>query len=118
MESILTSIRTMLGPGETYTHFDPEIIIHINSALAELNSLGVGPKEGFEIEDDSATWEEFLGEFPKPKTLNNVKTYVYLSVKLDFDPPTNSTVLKSYEEKMKKLEWKLNAAVDPEPKEE
>lgn len=118
MESILTSIRKLLGPDETYTHFDPDIIMHINSALADLGSIGVGPEEGFEIEDDSATWEEFIGEYPNPKLLNNVKDYVYLSVKLIFDPPANSTVLKSYETKLEKLEWKINVAVDPGPKEE
>ena len=117
MESILSSIRKMLGPEDTYTYFDSDIIMHINSALADLGSIGVGPEEGFEIEDESATWEEFFGEFPNPKLLNNVKQYVYLSVKLIFDPPSNSTVLNSYETKLTKLEWKINALVDPGPKE-
>lgn len=116
MESILTSIKKLLGPAETYDYFDPDIIIHINSVFADLALLGVGPSEGFSIEDNSSTWDEFFGDFPQPTLLNNVKTYMYLKVKLVFDPPSNSSVLKSYEEMIKKLEWKLNVTVDPGPK--
>lgn len=115
MESILTSIKKLLGPEETYDHFDPDIILHINSVFSDLALIGVGPSEGFSIEDKSSTWNEFLGEFPQPDLLNNVKTYMYLKVKLVFDPPSNSSVLKSYEEMIKKLEWKLNVIADPGP---
>lgn len=115
MESILTSIKKLLGPAETYDYFDADIIIHINSVFADLALLGVGPSEGFSIEDKEATWDEFFDGFPKPTLLNNVKTYMYLKVKLVFDPPSNSSVLKSYEEMIKKLEWKLNVTVDPGP---
>lgn len=114
MDSILQSIKKELGPGAEHTYFDDEIIMEINSALSDLASLGVGPEEGFYIEDDSATWEEFIGDFPKPNLLNNVKRYVYLSVKLIFDPPANASVLKSYENALAKLEWKLNHTVETE----
>lgn len=112
MDSILDSIKKKLGPGADHDFFDDDIIMEINSALADLASFGVGPEEGFVIEDNSATWEEFLGDFPKPNLLSNVRRYVYLSVKLIFDPPTNSSVLKSYENELNKLEWKLNHVVE------
>ena len=84
-ESILTSVKKMLGPEEDYEHFDPDLIIHINSVLATLNQLGVGPDEGFSIEDKNAKWSDFITD---ERLLNLVPTYVYLKVRLLFDPPT------------------------------
>ena len=104
MESILTSIRSLLGPSETYTHFDNQIIMHINSAFVRLRQLGVGPPEVFSINNDSATWSDFIGN---NKEFNSVKTYIYLKVKLAFDPPTNSSLLESMKEQIKELEWTL-----------
>lgn len=109
MESILTTVKKLLGISEDDDYFDTQIIILINDALATLNQLGVGPEEGFSIEDDTAMWSDFLGD---TKLLESAKTYVYLSVKLAFDPPTNSSVLESYSKKMNQLEWRLNARVD------
>lgn len=108
-ESILNSIKKMLGPSAEYTHFDPDIIMHINSAFADLNRIGVGPSEGFNINDSSAKWTDFVSDISK---IENIKTYVYLNVKLVFDPPTNSSILSSYERKIDKLEWALNVAAD------
>lgn len=115
MESILTSIKKLLGPTEEQTHFDTDIITHINSVFSDLALLGVGPSEGFSIEDSSATWDEFFEGFPYPNLLNSVKTYMYLKVKILFDPPANSSVLKSYEQEIAKYEWKINVTVDPKP---
>lgn len=109
MESILTSIKKMLGPTEEYTHFDPDIIMHINTVFMRLTQLGVGPAEGFFIEDDSSTWEDFLGD---PTKLQMVKTYVYLKVKLIFDPPSNSAHINAMKEQIAEFEWCLNVAVD------
>ncbi|WP_407450018.1 hypothetical protein [Fibrobacter sp.] len=109
MDSILDSIKKLLGPTETYDNFDTDLIFHINSALANLTQIGVGPAEGLSIEDDSSTWEEFVTD---PIQLGHVRTYVYLKVKLVFDPPTNSAVLQSYENQVLKLEWLLDAAVN------
>ena len=106
MESILTSIKTMLGIMEEYTHYDAAIIMHINSALMDLKQLGVGPEEGFIIEDDSSSWEEFVGEQPK---LQAVKTYIYLKVKLDFDPPLNASLLAAMQRRLGELDFRLNA---------
>lgn len=109
MESILGSIRKLVGPDEVYTHFDPDLIMHINAALAVLTQLGVGPKEGFAITDDTATWSDFLGDNPK---LNFIKTYVYMKVKLVFDPPTNSSVLEAMQQWVKEFEWRGNVEAD------
>lgn len=110
MDSILTSIKKLLGIGEEDTSFDIDVIIAINSAFMVLNQLGVGPEEGFRIEDDMAVWSDFLTE---GKQLEGVKTYIYLKVKLIFDPPTSSTVLEAFQRQVNEYEWRLNVAVDP-----
>ena len=109
MESILNSIKKLLGPGMEYDHFDPDIIIHINSAFSVLTQLGVGPAEGFFINDEAEKWEDFL---PEEKMIHSVKTYIYLKVKLVFDPPLTSAVLESMKEQIKELEWRLPVAVE------
>ncbi len=107
--SILTSIKKLLGVAEDYTEFDEDIITHINSVLLNLNQLGVGPEEGFMIEDDAACWEDFIYDETK---LQAVKSYIYLKVKLLFDPPLSSSVTESYNRMIAELEWRLNVAVD------
>lgn len=110
MESILTSIKKLLGITEEYTHFDADIIMHINSVFMVLNQLGVGPAEGFFIEDESTTWDEYLGD---PTKLQIVKSYIYLKVRMLFDPPASGTVMNSMKEQINEFEWRLNVAVDP-----
>ena len=107
--SILTSIKKLLGVAEDYTEFDEDIITHINSVFLNLTQLGVGPEEGFMIEDDTAVWEDFINDSIQ---LQAVKTYVYLKVKLLFDPPLSSSVTESINRMIAELEWRLNAAVD------
>ena len=109
MESILTSIKKMLGIVEEYEHFDDDLIIHINSVFMVLTQLGVGPKEGFFIEDDFASWDEFITD---PSKLQAVKTYMYLKTKLVFDPPSNSVIKSSIDSAISELEWRLNAEAD------
>lgn len=106
--SILNTIKTMLGPTVEDTHFDPDIIVHINSALMELNQLGVGT-DGFIVVDDTATWGQFE---PNANKLAALKTYVYLSVKMVFDPPTVGGVITAMTETMRKLEWRLTVAAE------
>lgn len=103
MESILTSIKKLLGIHEEYTNFDEDIIIHINTAFATLNQLGVGPSGGFMIEDSSAEWLEYIDEC----NLTMVKTYIYLKVKMVFDPPTSSAVIESIKRTIDELEWRI-----------
>lgn len=107
--SILTSIKKMLGVAEDYTEFDEDIINHINSVFLNLTQLGVGPKEGFMIENDTAVWEDFIDDSIQ---LQAVKTYMYLKVKLLFDPPLSSSVTESFTRMIAELEWRLNVAVD------
>lgn len=110
MDSILTSIKKLLGITEEYENFDQDIIMHINSAFMILNQLGVGPKSGFSINDKSSTWHEFI---PEGSNLEAVKTYVHLKVKLMFDPPLSSTVIEAIKSQINELEWRLNVSVDP-----
>jgi hypothetical protein len=109
MESILTSIKKMLGIVEEYKHFDPDIIMHINSAIMNLTQIGVGPSEGFMIEDETTKWSDLI---PQGIKLEAVKSYVFLRVKLLFDPPVNSTVIASYERQITEFEWRLNHMVE------
>lgn len=111
MESILTSIKKLLGITEEYEHFDIDIIMHINSAFSVLTQLGVGPEEGFHIEDDSTEWSEFLFEDTR---LEMVKTYIYLKVRLAFDSTNlSSAVIESINRQINELEWRINIVVDP-----
>ena len=109
MESILTSIKKLLGIPEDYTQFDPDVIIHINSVLMILNQLGVGPSEGFSIQDSSAVWTDLV---PDTRRIESIKSYVYLKVKLLFDPPQNSAVTSSYEKLIAELESRINIAAE------
>ena len=116
MKSILTSTKKMLGIEESYTHFDQDIIMHVNSVFFTLNQLGVGPEKVFSISSEMNTWDEFLGS--QAVDLQAVKTYVYLKVKMLFDPPTSSFVLDSYKQQATELEWRLNVQVENAEKEE
>ena len=111
MESILTSIKKLLGITEEYEHFDADIIMHINSVFMTLTQLGVGPSEGFYIEDDEAIWSDFISD---PTKLQAVKSYMFMKVKLMFDPGSlGSSTLAMYERQIDQFEWRLNVAVDP-----
>lgn len=109
MESILTSIKKLLGIAEEYTHFDADLVMHINSAFMVLTQLGVGPAEGFRIEDDLNTWDEFMQD---AKNIESVKTYIYLKVRYIFDPPASSAALNAMSSLIAEFESRLNIAVD------
>lgn len=110
MESILTSIKKMLGLAEDYKQFDADIIIHINSVFTTLTQLGVGPSTGFYIEDNIAEWTDFIPDMSK---LHAVKTYVYLKVRILFDPTSlGSATLAAYERQIQELEWRLNVITE------
>jgi len=116
--SILTSTKKILGIDEGYTAFDLDILTHINSVFATLNDLGIGPAEGFMVEDETATWGDFIGT---DKRLNSVKSYVYLRVRLMFDPPATSYLMDSLNRQAQEFEWRLNTIregdswTDPNP---
>lgn len=105
MDSILTSIKKLLGIAEEYTQFDSDLIMHINSVFLILTQLGVGPSEGFIIEDKLAVWTDFI---PDDKGLEAVKSYMHHRVKLLFDPPTSSAVMESMNRIISEFEWRLN----------
>lgn len=107
-DSILTSIKKLLGITEEYEHFDQDIIIHINSVFMILNQLGVGPSNGFSIMDKTAVWSDFISE---GVNIESVKSYMYLKVKLLFDPPTTSAVMESMNRMICELEFRLIASV-------
>lgn len=109
-DSILTSIKKLLGIAEELESFDPDILIHINTVFGILNQLGVGPSDGFAISDKTATWSDYISD---AKNLETVKSYVYLKVRLLFDPPTSSSVLESMNRLTSELEWRINVTVDP-----
>lgn len=108
MESILTSVKKMLGITEEYTHFDADLIMHINSVFMILNQIGVGPADGFVISGASERWSDFISGNP----IELVKSYVHLKVKLLFDPPLGSAVIEVMNRQISEFEWRLQAAVD------
>lgn len=105
MESILHSVKKVLNLAEDYTPFDQDVIMHINSAFSTLNQLGLGPSEGFMIIDNVPTWNDFIPDDPR---YNSVKSYVYLKVRMLFDPPATSFHTKAMEDQLRELEWRLN----------
>lgn len=110
-ESILNSIKKLLGIQPDYTHFDQDIIIHINSCFATLHQLHVGPEEPFTISGPDESWAEFMLSETK---IQSVKTYIFLKVKLLFDSSSlGAATLTAYQEMIKEYEWRLNVAVDP-----
>lgn len=114
MESILTSTKKLLGITEEYEHFDKDIIMHINTVFLNLTQIGVGPKEGFIIDDASATWTDFIGDSIQ---LQAVKSYMFLKVRLLFDPPLASTVIEASNRMIAELEWRLRLAAEEETEE-
>lgn len=109
MDSILDSIKKLLGIDSSYTQFDQDLIMHINSVFLTLNQLGVGPVEGFMIEDNSYYWEDYIEDMTK---LQAIRSYMYLKVKLLFDPPLSSAVIESMNRQIAEFEWRLNVVVD------
>jgi hypothetical protein len=103
-QSILTSVKKILGIAESDTSFDVDVILHTNSVFSILTQVGIGPDDGFMIEDATPTWDAFVTD----NKLNSVKTYVYLRVRLLFDPPNTSFVIESMEKQIEELEWRLN----------
>jgi hypothetical protein len=122
-DSILTSVKKGVGGIiEMDQSFDDDIIMSINTVFSKLTQLGVGPRKGFRITDKSTTWSDFVGDDPR---LDMVKSFVVLSVRMMFDPPTNGTLAQSYEKQIAEYEWRLNVQVEtpgddesnPEPEE-
>lgn len=103
--SILISVKKMLGIDKSYTPFDSEIVMHINGVLSTLTQLGIGPEKGFHISGESERWEDFMG---KDDRLNDVRSYVYLRIRLLFDPPASGFGVTAIQEQLKELTWRIN----------
>jgi hypothetical protein len=110
MDSILTSIKKLLGISEDDTHFDIDIIMHINSTLSILTQIGAGPTNGFSISDKTAVWTDFISSNRK---LEMVKSYVYIKVRLVFDPPASTALIESMKRAADEYEWRISTTVDP-----
>lgn len=110
MDSILDSVKKLLGVSVSDDSYDVDIITHINMAFMVLNQLGVGPLEGFKISDRSSQWTDFLTSLD----VESIKSYVYLKVRLLFDPPSNSSVIESINRTISELEWRFNVKYDME----
>ena len=110
MENILDSIKKLLGIDEADLNFDQELIMHINSVFMVLNQLGVGPVGGFKISSNEEVWTDFIGT---RLDLESVKSYIYLKVRLLFDPPQNSFLVGSIEKQIEEFEWRLQVQVEP-----
>ena len=104
-ESILNSTKKILGIDSSYTAFDEDIIMHINSTFATLNQLGVGPVEGFMISNSTPVWNDILDSDIR---LNSVKSYVYLRVRLLFDPPSTSYAMSAIQDQITELGWRIS----------
>ena len=109
MESILDTIKKLLGIQAEYTNFDEDVIVHINTAFASLNQLGIGPKEGFLIYDDAAVWDDYITSCNQ----SMIKSYIYLKVRILFDPPTSSVLMDSMNRSIAELEWRIFLEGDP-----
>ncbi len=110
MDSILICVKKVLGIDAEYTHFDPDIILSINSVLMTVGQLGIGAEAGVFITDDTAEWTDLIGT---ATNLEAIKMYIYMKVRLLFDPPTSSFVVDALERQIKESEWRLMVQVDP-----
>lgn len=117
MDSILTSVKSSLGIAEDYTYFDQQVIMHTNSVFMILQQLGLGDKENpFTITGKTESWDDFLTALDigsKALSLTLIQSYMYLRVRLLFDPPTNSFLVENMKQQIQEFEWRLNVAVDP-----
>lgn len=109
--TILTDVKKMIGPSEIYDQFDKDLIIHINSVFTILQQLGVGPKTGFSITEGDETWDDFIEGIEDKNIFQMVKSYMYLKVRMQFDPPTGS-VATTFQEQIKEYESRLNYAAE------
>ena len=107
MDSILASVKKLCGMGEDYTYYDDDIVIYINDVFTTLSRLGVGPANGFSIEDKYSEWNDFLDGEKYPALLNKVKTYVKRKCQLQFDPPQSSAHLNALKDMIAEDEWRL-----------
>lgn len=108
MSSILTDVKTYLGISSEDTHFDQDVIMHINSAISKLNQVCIGESIPFSITDDTSEWDEIIDE----RYVTSVKPYVYIQTRIGFDPPLNATILSTLKEERAEFEWRIKTMVE------
>lgn len=108
-ESILLTIKQMLGIPSEYSVFDEELAVYINTVIAALRQLGVGPENGFAITGENESWEDYIGD---TSMYENVKAYIYLKVRMMFDPPSSSFVLEAFKNQAAEIEWRIYIQAD------
>lgn len=108
IDSILNSVKARVNLDEDYHAFDEDVLVAINSAFDTLTQLGLGPEEGFQITDDTTTWDDYVTAGVPALHLSSVKTYIALKVRLVFDPPQSSYGISAMERQIQELEWRLN----------
>lgn len=111
-ESILDAIKKLLGMDPEYDAFDTDAIIGINSIFSVLQQLGVGPQRSFEIIDNTATWADFFATTAAPENYSSVKSYIFLRVRMMFDPPANSFTQEAFKANISEMEWRLNVQAE------
>lgn len=115
---ILQDIKKLLGMDSEYDVFDLDTILGINTVFSQLQQLGVGPSNSFEVVDENEKWSDFFRETNFPENYGMVKSYVFMKVKLMFDPPSTSFALESYQKQIQELEWRLNVQAEGDLKRE
>lgn len=110
-DSILNSVKKLLGIEPDFTEFDIDVMMNINAAIMTLNQLGVGPSDGYTVTSADDTYEDFLGE--DNEETPQVKMYLFYKTRLGFDPPQSSVVVEAIKEMIRETEWRLNIQVDP-----
>lgn len=110
-DSILEMTKKNVGLTPDDESFDVDIIMHINTVFFKLHQLGIGPEEVFEIDSNAETWSQF---FNGVKNMNAAKTYMYLNVRLLFDPPATSFTIAAFKEQLEELAWRLTVAKETE----
>lgn len=108
-DSILNSVKKLIGPDYDYGPFDRDLIMHINSAFMILNQIGLGPQKPYRISGSDQVWTDFMSDI---ENYQSVIDYVYLRCRLIFDPPSSSFVLSSLKEQQQELEWRLNVMAE------
>lgn len=108
--SILTSVKKLLGIEEDYTEFDQDIIMNINAAIATLSQIGVGPSDGFIVTSKEDTYQDFLDDDNQKTSF--IKMYLYFKTRLGFDPPSSSAVMETIKQSIQEIEWRLHAGID------
>lgn len=110
LDSILNTVKKLLGIDVDDTSFDDDVIILINSSMLSLSQMGIGPANGFIVTSSIDKWTDYISD--NTINLEGVKTYLYLKVKLTFDPPTNSTVIEAMKKTLEELEWRMMLSVE------